>query len=394
MTTTMTDPSVGEKIGKLGKIFPEGFKVAPYDPATIGPEDYIAVIHADRTFIFPNRVEYVAPILDNMFISRRRSLRDSGPWFDPATTLFDKDKQFYAIEIPVIGQKSEWPVIGNAGTAVDIVMTVQDDKDIVYFVRHGLPDDIVVVRMPFTQRSIANAAHEHDMLCKLDEAEAGVSPKPLGAGTYRIGNYTQVYFSQSFIHGRHPPDLIRPEFMACLDTLRLQGVTVSAATLAEPLKERAAGLNIPDRSRERFLQLLGLVTDTTEMPAAVGHLDWWNENALINSEGRLLAIDWTYAKTCWLSAVDMLQGVFSRAYLKSKQGDFGSVYTEKSIAYARKNASRFLPPGGTDLEQLMALHFCQHYADRVDAQKGLGVSGTRKLDKILHTEWPAALLRS
>jgi len=382
------DNAIAGRFARLRKIFGSEYRISRTGPIDGGATQYLAIAFGVRVIIFPRRVVEVGPILENSFLAKTARGAATDGLFDPGRVSDIQGVEVFHLGMPAAPPKI-WPELGEAGEPVDVVFLPQKDTDIAFFVpRRGGSHGTIVAKLPHEPAATAACSHEFDVLGQLEQDREGIAPRPIRAGHYTVGSFALRYFCQSFVAGEHPDPADNDSLCDFLGRLRLPGQTVSLRRLADDLRPRVAALAVPDRSRERLLALLRRVCDERELPASIGHGDWWGRNMIRTPEGRLVGLDWEFSRTPWLGFLDLAQAGFIRDYLSRSRASLAEIHSPRKVRTIRTVGSRLSGHALPDMDQVLALHFCQHYVDRVEALGGLRSDGLRHLDRLLLGPWP------
>lgn len=386
-----SDKYLSISVKRFSRVIPNASRLELLHSGNELSANYLVVIFDNGYWIVPTN-----------YRSLKSALQDAVP--DVSPDMSNQDKLNQVIQtwrgwgwkcVPLqldLSDEALWPIIDESADALDVIFRIKNNKDIVYFIRRESAEVAMVVKLPFKQKAADGCKREFRMLQMLAKrAETGdpVAPQPVKSGRYTpAGSDTpKPYYAQSFIPGVFPKNLPVRRLYALLGRLRLDGQSVTLKVLSETLAARVAGLGVGQNSKDRLAKLLDMVTDRTDLPASIGHGDCWHKNMLVTPDDRLVALDWEFSKSPWLGFLDMVQATVYRSYRDVNRLTFRQIYNQKTLRGLENRYLHFFPSGGPDIEQIAALHFCQHYIDHAENVGGVTSADLKRREAVLHTDW-------
>jgi len=173
--------------------------------------------------------------------------------------------------------------------------------------------------------------------------------------------------------------------------LRLVGRTVSLRALAERLSQRIAAAGDAPAHWAPILALLQRVEGAEELPAAVFHGDFRPDNLLVDLSGRMVAIDWEFCDSHGMSGLDFARYVLEEGYRDPRVLSFEALFAARRLEWIERYRAHFFPGPVPSLDRFLALHFCQHYTDRVLAFGRSELGRGLRLQRIAASRWPSGL---
>jgi hypothetical protein len=373
----------------FGALLPGGTELVA-DPTKAAPQfRYFAGVINFQLAIFPQEPRCAAPAYvpagDDGGFGVREAARFKNVFAN--TTRSGVSFESFGLAVPV---DATWPADGAPADDTAIVLRGYVGKDVVHYVDRRQGRVKGIIKLPFNAAAQAGCKREMRMLETLATGRRGVAPKPLAIGRLpgAGGKPGQFFTMQTFLAGSRPKSMRMSTLDGFLGRLALPGETITLAGLAADLRHEIAALNVSRRSKDRIAALLNRVTDTTELPAAIGHGDCWEDNFILTRDGGLSAVDWENSHAKWLSFLDLVQAAVCACYLDPDISAFAGIFAAEKMSVLKRQYAARIPRGGPTLDEILTFHVCHHYVDRLAVAGSLNRPGLRHLDDMIHSELP------
>jgi len=130
--------------------------------------------------------------------------------------------------------------------------------------------------------------------------------------------------------------------------------------------EKIAASAIRRDDRDRLLQLLDRVRDTTPIPRGISHGDLKPGNLVVEADGALRAVDWEIGSGDGLPLLDIVYHNFYASLRDYTATSFADIFTAGGRKRLASLVGYLCPQAPPRLDDLLALFFPALYLDRAE----------------------------